>query len=467
MFNSVTNINLNASVLVESKTSTKEFLPPISCFSDPADLSSLKEKLRFHEMTRRLSPSEFAELTQKLSQVGTEEIKILFQALARGDWQAPIFQKDRYPYMALEAYRRGVISSEQFGTVMLYWVNCRDFGKDQVQAIPLFNKDGSVNEVAESILQQTMRGTDLPPLPHLPSIPATYLHLDFQRLREVIFELKKCLSSEQFIFVRKNDYTPGNIADSLYNNSINIFHRFNKGCMVPSLSLVRCFLEKKYGAGAAKINLVLGSSSMEDIEKNNQTHSRDVALHFPGTTLPDTADGQDAPGYLFTLHDLLFHLFMVSQIPFEHAQRFMGIVEKIKSKDIDLQMVAQYVAFLIDMDFGDYREEILTLKDYRLPHEQRREHVFWSILATYVGHAHQFLKESQLQIEPSMEFPLIETEDERSLLNFIAHSLPRNPQYDQEMRAEIDFIQRFNPQIDIKNTHLFYLHQQWNSHNSF
>ncbi len=441
-----------------------------SIFAEAVKAAPLSDKLRFHEMTRRLPKQELEVLNSKLGQVTDFEIKALLFALNQGDWNAAAFRSENYPYVALEAYKRGLITSEQFGTVMLYWVNCRDFGKDQIEAIPLFNENGTVNERAEKIIQSTMWATGLSPIPNLPAIPQTHSYLDSENLRQTILELKKLPTSERFIFIRQKDYAQGNIADVIKGSGINIFHTFEGGCMIPSIGLVRSFTKTKFGAQAAKINLVLGLSSSEDIEKNNRTGSRDVALHFPGTTLPTTADNQNAPGYLFTLHDLLYHLFMVSQVPFDHAHRYMAVVEQVKdyivtkkNKGIDTQLAEQYKELLIDMDFGEYRQEILTLKGYRLPHEQRLEYVFWSILATYIGHAQQFLKESALEVEPSLDVPLVETPAEIDLLNLVATHLPRDIDYHKEMKAEIGFIQRFNPNMDVTKTHLFYLYEKWMS----
>ncbi len=443
---------------------------PKYVFSGATSVPSLNDKLRFNEMTRRLPKEELAALNVNLDKVTDFEINALLYALNQGDWNASAFRSENYPYVALEAYKQGWITSEQFGTVMLYWVNCRDFGKDQIEAVPLFNENGTVNERAEKIIQSTMWATGLSPTPKLPAVPTTYAYLNPENLRQTILELKKLPPSERFIFIRKNDYPAGNVADVLYGIGINIFHRFEGGCMIPSIGLVRCFLNHKFGAGAAKINLVLGPSTNEDIEKNNQTHSRDVALHFPGTTLPTTADTQNAPGYLFTLHDLLYHLLVVSQIPMGHVQRYMAVVQQVKddiavkkSKGIDTQLAEQYKELIIDMDFLDYRQEILTLQGYRLPHEQRLEYAFWSTLATNIGHIYQILKESILQTEPSMDLPLIETSAEIDLLNLIATRLPRSAQYGKEMQAEINFTQRFNPSIDITKTHLFYLYNKWMS----
>ncbi|MBS0616474.1 MAG: hypothetical protein JSR58_07990 [Verrucomicrobia bacterium] len=458
------NLNATASIVNNSGV-----IPGFSSAYSAPEINSLKHQRRFHELTRRLPAQELENLNKQLTRVTEKDIQTLLQALQMGNWSAPLFHQSHYPFVALEAFKRGSIEEESFGTVMLYWVNCHDFGTNEIQTIPLFNTNGTVNEDAEKLIESTLYATGVSPFPKLPAIPKTHAYLDKKQLRELILGLKNSPASERFIFVRKKDYPTGNIGDSIYASGLNIFHRIPGGCMIPSISLVRDFYQMKFGKEAAKINLLLGPSSTLDIENSHRLGMRDVALHFPGTTLPDEADNQNAPGYLFTLHDLLFHVYLVSRIPFEHAQRFMKVVERVREyidirqkHNLDARLEEQYAALLIDMDFQDYREENMALEGYRLPHERKMENVFWSTLATYVGDSMQIIKASE-NLPTNTELPLIETQEERNLLDVVAATLPRNKEYSQQMEEELSFLKRFNPHIEMEKSHLFYLLKKWKS----
>jgi len=108
-------------------------------------------------------------------------------------------------------------------------------------------------------------------------------------------------------------------------------------------------------------NPVLGLSSLEDIRKGQEGGVRDLAIPFPGVTLPDEADTFPADDIGFTYHDFS-HLSIVSHIPKTHRERFMAISRALEQYGDSVERVEAFA----DLDFPVYRRRWVS-----------RERKFW------------------------------------------------------------------------------------------
>lgn len=97
-------------------------------------------------------------------------------------------------------------------------------------------------------------------------------------------------------------------------------------------------------------NPVLGPSTLEDIRLGQEKGGRDMAIPFPGVTLPPAADGYVADDISFTYHDF-FHVATVSHIPNDHRTRFMAISRSFETAGASMERVETFA----DLDFSVYR----------------------------------------------------------------------------------------------------------------
>jgi hypothetical protein len=256
------------------------------------------------EMLRRVNPAERLNLEKELATLPKKEesIEELCKALDGQDWQASIFQHEKYPYYALAALELGRIRPMQFATLMLFW----SVAQHKPIVIPLFNPDSTVNIEARAFIAATLEGTDI--------------NIDD------LFELMKDYPpSEQQIFVIADTQTEKTVSRAI-NEDLHLpflSRAFGKR-MISSLGLMQALLTVRFLDEAVTLNPVLGLSSTDDITYNVLHGTRDVAIPFPGISLPKKADGYLAPDADFPYHDT-YHAYLLSSIPPQHRTLFLRI----------------------------------------------------------------------------------------------------------------------------------------------
>lgn len=257
---------------------------------------------RYHEMTRRIKKAEKENLTAKMASIPDMQAHVeeLTNALNQSKLSAEIFKSPNMPFYALKALELGMIDKYQFGTIMLRWsIGEYHQGFEQMEIYSLFLENGQVNPNTFEVIKLTF--------------PENF---NEQQTLEFLEEMKKVPPSEQFFFIVPDIQNSISVSQAINALGINTFCRLegllqsNKR-IIPSLSMMQAFLNVKYGQNAVKINPVLGISSFNDMRK---VDARDMALHFPGTSLPSEADGLPAPWYDFSFHDF-YHAIVVSSIP--------------------------------------------------------------------------------------------------------------------------------------------------------
>lgn len=342
------------------------YIPPMSdCGILPdADLYNPEYK----EITRRLPQEELLAIENKMRCLSPVDQNRFTELVDIGDLSA-IIQIEDYPLHALYAVKVGKITQEDFATISLVYAS-----PDPNKAhISLFNSNGKVNPKARELIQQTL---------HLEDALQSYGKLlTSQELDSFFEEMAKLPPLQRHFFLEKarpltkfGKYTiPGFSYTTRMNIptvrtaietqylGLNIFskctHNDEAKFMIPSAGMMQTFLNVKFKNHAVRMNFVLGLSSIEDIKNNGLTASRDAALVFPGTFLPNTADTLPAKWTDFTYHDF-FHAFIVS-----------GATPAVRAKTISLAESIQHIAnpalynFIIDLEMAAHYKINVMIKE--------------------------------------------------------------------------------------------------------
>jgi hypothetical protein len=289
------------------------------------------------EFMRRVPAATKNEIERKMAALqnsGRLSEELLRAINKRWGVDDPIIMDPDMPYIALYAFRQNKISRMQIGTLLHFWAAIQHHqeagrGPFAPEVFDFFNADGSVNQEALEILKETFT---YPPAskeeadPFDEKVIAAYraskvmypfaIELETEEeLARFVEEVRKLPRSEQQFFripcllpldgetiVETLREKGGYKAFGLVND--------NKKVILETMGLSQAFVNAiRNGEGSeysVQLNIVIGLSSDEDIEKNGLTATRDVAVHFPGVELPREADGRDAFWIYFTKHDV-FH----------------------------------------------------------------------------------------------------------------------------------------------------------------
>jgi hypothetical protein len=368
---------------------------------DPAIMPDYR-KVTANMVDKELGSAAWAELDKELDDLPQSRIDELCQALELQNWDFPIFDNtDLFPYYGLAALKQQKISVQTFATLMAYWSVRQHHPRKEIQVVHLFNSDGTINADARTMIKATMRVSS--------ELGKQFLggkedYLDEKQLDQFFLEMKKLPQAEQQFFVVNdpNDYYGGDslarvlekkepISTRIGYLGINIFCRFkihkrkkevlsssehvnseekyNPRRMIASLGMMQCFINLRYPENAVQMTPKIGLGTLEDIENNGITMTREFAIPFPkrkgGPDYPKEADYYQAhQEYEFMWHDF-YHAILASQVPSNHQKAMILIAHKVKemSRDKNFQtplaqrFLSELYERLIDMEFPMYRNE--------------------------------------------------------------------------------------------------------------
>lgn len=252
-------------------------LSEFSKVSNP--LPKIDPSIAFNEVLRRLKNRD--EIVRKLEALTEKDKKIdeLVVEIAKYNKESPLWKDEKVPYYALEALKRGKISQQQFGTLMVFWKGAKCY-----KNFIFFNSKEFVwpNECFR------LGVSDLP--------------FQLSENQKAIF-LAKCRdlpdSEQHLLYITKDP--PEGIRKAINNTN---FHFFTSqgDLIIPSVGIMQALLYALKGDEAVKINPVLGISSLEDVRKNGLEDISDLAIPFPDAPLPETADGHKASKLDYVYH---------------------------------------------------------------------------------------------------------------------------------------------------------------------
>lgn len=332
----------------------------IEIYNAEAPTTEGRSNPTYYEVTRRIDPEELHELEEKMNNLCPQDHTYFLELAQSGelskivgdielDSEENLIQssgiKD-YPIHALHALRNGNLSHDDFASIVIPSAS-KDPNKT---CIPLFTETGEIDEIAQMHIKETLslyKGGNI---------------LSDEELHEFFQEMKKLPKLQQYFHleVKRNDQLPiMDVREGIKTqyNGLNVFSQTSSGIMIPSVGMMQTFLKIKFKNNAARMNFVLGLSSIDDIEQNGRTNSRDAALRFPGVSLPNIADSYAALETDFLYHDF-FHAIIVSLSSSETRNCIINIAKIIQNiNKTDTRTQRLYESF-VDMETSTHFHQI-------------------------------------------------------------------------------------------------------------
>lgn len=309
---------------------------------DPTKLVSERIALpkEYREVMRRVPFREVGRLEKTIFALLKEDHSKFLDLVKEGSL-AEILKIENYLAHSLAALHEGQISPSTFATLVLPSASL-DPNKE---CISLFMEDGGVNPEARDLIEQTLdvEGFRLYGISFL--TPA--------QLDEFFELMKKESPLERQFFLEKEDRSFSGVRRVIRKAyGVNALSKCVKDGlsrrMIPSASMMQNFLKVQFGKNAMEMNFVLGFSKTEDIEKNERKGKRDVALCFPGVSLPLHLHGEIAQGIDMTYHDF-FHSIICSSAPVEVRDLFLDIAKVAREKGM-----TEFYEFFVDLEVNEY-----------------------------------------------------------------------------------------------------------------
>jgi arsenate reductase-like glutaredoxin family protein len=300
-----------------ANTYKSTFQKEISIFQSPL----------YSEIIRRVPPEEIRIVEERMKKLPQHTLNKFIKSIEQGNWEE-ILSIESYPFYALKALKDESISVEDFASVMMPWAS-PDTHKIRIE---VFGDNGEVNPQARNLIEQTLQIDGIPQL----------------RDEELtnFFELlsKESPIQKQFFVEFRNSKKLFHL-DHFRNKIGDVFWGFNflSSCnmngqpkyIIPSLSMMNCFLKVKFKDNAMQLNPVLGFSTAKDIEMSGRINKRDFALRFPDISLPREDGLQKLDGFDFTYHDF-FHTAIASYASPSTRNRIIETAHLISNSDFDI-----------------------------------------------------------------------------------------------------------------------------------
>lgn len=334
----------------------------------------------YREMTEnRVDKSKgeqaWIEMDARLDKIPDRQQKIaaLCKALLSQDWSAEIFaDAEQLPDIALAALRDQKLNSTQFATVMSFWAIRQHHLPKDIQVITIFQPDGSLNPLAERILQQTIRKAgDYASVSSFETFTAEVAKLPLsEQILFVVPDLEK-----EFPSTERRDPSVIQIKQKIsigqslrFSADFGIFAKYDDDKdkrLIPSLGLQQAYLNSSTLYPVTLIPTV-GLFPSEEMEAHGNNQTRPFAVPFPNSDYPDEVDSFKTPLlYDVTWHDFN-HAVRASFVPPKHQKAIMALasgINQFKTVDPTLKVVLdKFYDSLMDMDFPLY-----TRKDIKHP----------------------------------------------------------------------------------------------------
>lgn len=319
------------------------FIPSTHEISNPTNIGFTEDEKcdhpEFVEFMRRVPSSTKSKIEGKLAALKNPqelERELLLALNKRWGVKDPIIMDLDMPYIALYAFKHKKISRVQIGSLLHFWAaiqhhNEAGTGIFNPEIFDFFNEDGTVNEKAIEVLKETFSY----PLEDQRRYPFAITLEKPEEWARFVEEMRKLPRSEQQ-FSKIPCLLPLDGETILETLSIKSGYRTfgllldGKSVILETMGMTQAFINAlRNGDGersksSIQLNIVIGLSSNEDIERNGVTGTRDTAVHFPEVELPRNADGRVAFWIYFTKHDG-FHAASQKVIGAHWSSQFVGM----------------------------------------------------------------------------------------------------------------------------------------------
>jgi hypothetical protein len=314
----------------KAKSQTNNELSPIML---PLGTKHAEE---FNEAVRRLPKKVVSQIQEKLPQVTDDDIQkiveIRYNPKSLLSDHLTFFKDDNTRYVLLKAFKLEKISTQQFFTLMSWYHEART--NEILDCLPLYDEtaDGLVvNDKSWDVLSDSI--SSLETCNYLPELKDTYdvkqgirtnrAHLikslqntmqHFEPLDRVIFTFKKKNIEDKFLAIASDRFGNTMYLEDLYDDFLEFakFPVFYSPSVIitPNFELLNLIIETIFGKDAISANLVLGSSTPDDIRKGMKNNYRDIGVHFEDPKLPTTIHwGTVNYSIDHPMHDI-YHLFV-------------------------------------------------------------------------------------------------------------------------------------------------------------
>jgi len=259
-----------------------------------------------------------------------------------------------FPHLALYAFKKNLINLLMFGTLMTLWGSLKDFDEQNFKPrfIKLFDYNETINPEAYKLLFVELEYPST--LPFLMSKSKDKIANDF-------FEQCRELPPIErgFWIVMNHSQSRHSIKRFIRKNLQIHFLDFPADrvlAMIPSFSMYQVFLDVSF-CNPVRLNPVLGISSVDDIRLGSLLCHRDIALPFPGLSLPKLADGflvenvQD-----FMWHDF-YHALRASNISKTETHKIIKLGDQLHERQLEIHELIKKIE-------TKYQNHLIILKAY-------------------------------------------------------------------------------------------------------
>lgn len=342
-------------------------------------------------------------LSTRLSKITDGDLLQLVKEIDKFDFQnsqeGSKLLDPQLPNLAMEALRRGLLTTHQAATVMQFWGALQYHqNKNDLQSVELF--DGNFNNpVAVELIQETLKFDS--------TVEPTPPYLEGKKFDTFISLMQKLpLSEQRFLLVPDIQGNPSSkeldqqleagkkrpyISQIIkHSTGINVFGRVNyqgrPTRMVPSMGMMQAFLDAQFGEQAVTIKPRTYLSTDMQLRECGMNDTRDMLMPFPNSNgvnrNPKLADYYKAPWYDFPYHDF-YHCIIASGVgkffrraAIDAADVVMQLADTKLSKENVLINAASHddlkrlSSSIIDMEHTSFQHYPLTLK-------WPKDHVFW------------------------------------------------------------------------------------------
>lgn len=337
----------------------------------------------YNELMRRVTPQERKELDTALAAIPVETVNKLVDTFTNHPWEhADIYKNPNHVLVALKAVAMGLLTCEDFATVCLFAASIPRHRESQLiynkpaltsspVQISLFNNDGTRNEDAVKIIEETIMAYD-----NDKWLSAAQMDAFFDKMQK----LPK--SAQQFLVIGDSDqFGGGGICSSIYSHSrfqvlgcfvdhqtipIPVIRDITKESagklrLIPSGGMMQTLLEVIGRAPLVKANFVLGQTTEKENSDNPGVYSLHIPLK-PWVSVKEIIHSRDAKDIDNTYYD--FYTSVVeSLIPANHRTLIDKVIKlpSMISKNMSSTIIMGLAKDLYLFDNPHHLERLLAI----------------------------------------------------------------------------------------------------------
>lgn len=346
--------------------------PPTPLWPDPirAEPSELQEFTNIYkiedfssDLFENVEPVKIKEIFRSVATIAGEGETLAHLSTLRGLlesdqyihnlWEHEIFSHSKIDYYILLLYLMRHISQPELATLHTMSAAIRYYQEEKIpfHSIPLFLEHGEINS-------HVFNG-----------IGATTNMEDPEKRKEWFEKMRGCRQCERhFIYAHGLKSADGQSLSNVMTlilKAVNILYDAGveeEWNFVPSVGGVLAILSFIGGPYPCAPYFRYDLGDIREMRKHQKQDPPGRVASLPASFCPTPcfADRSPAPGPLFILHDLLYHLYLFTYIPPDHVDFFMDWHERMEKElstmtDLPLRaLLSEFTDIIVDADFRNY-----------------------------------------------------------------------------------------------------------------